>query len=81
MSSVAIQRLLAELREQGVTDQRTLDAIAAVPREAFVPPTFAERAWDNTALPIGFGLYTLQLIADLVALHLRLDRPFGLEEN
>ena len=55
MSSVAIQRLLAELREQGITDQRTLDAIAAVPREAFVPPTFAERAWDNTALPIGFG--------------------------
>jgi protein-L-isoaspartate(D-aspartate) O-methyltransferase len=55
MSSVAVQRLLAELREQGVSDQRTLDAIAAVPREAFVPATFTERAWDNTALPIGFG--------------------------
>ena len=33
------------------------------------------------ALPVGFGLYTLQLIADLVALHLRLDKPFGLEDN
>ncbi len=53
--SPAIQRLLAELRASGIDDQRTLEAIAAVPREAFVPPTFAERAWDNTALPIGFG--------------------------
>lgn len=33
------------------------------------------------ALPVGFGLYTLQLIADLVALHLRLDKPFGLEDK
>ncbi|GHC77503.1 TRAP transporter small permease [Limoniibacter endophyticus] len=32
------------------------------------------------ALPVGFGLYLLQLIADLVALHLRLDTPFHLEE-
>ena len=40
------------------------------------------RLWiPMLALPIGFGLYTLQLIADLVALYLRLDRPFGLEEN
>lgn len=33
------------------------------------------------ALPIGFGLYLLQLIADLVAVILRIDAPFGLEEN
>ncbi|MHB2266042.1 TRAP transporter small permease subunit [Aliihoeflea sp. PC F10.4] len=40
------------------------------------------RLWiPMLALPVGFGLYTLQLIADLVALHLRLDRPFGLEDN
>ncbi|MEO1066092.1 MAG: TRAP transporter small permease [Pseudomonadota bacterium] len=33
------------------------------------------------ALPIGFGLFLLQLIADLVAVILRVDAPFGLEEK
>lgn len=32
------------------------------------------------ALPIGFGLLLLQLIADLVALWLRIDTPFGLPQ-
>ena len=31
------------------------------------------------ALPIGFGLYLLQLIADLVAVILGIEKPFGLE--
>ena len=40
------------------------------------------RLWiPMLALPLGFGLYTLQLVADLVALHLRLDTPFGLEDK
>jgi TRAP-type C4-dicarboxylate transport system permease small subunit len=33
------------------------------------------------ALPLGFGLYLLQLIADLVAVVLDIDKPFGLEDN
>lgn len=33
------------------------------------------------ALPVGFGLYLLQLAADLVAVVFNIDRPFGLEEN
>lgn len=33
------------------------------------------------ALPVGFGLYLLQLVADLVAVILRIDAPFGLEET
>lgn len=33
------------------------------------------------ALPLGFGLYLLQLAADLVAVGLGIDRPFGLEDN
>jgi len=32
------------------------------------------------ALPVGFGLLLLQLIADLVALILGIDKPFGIEE-
>lgn len=33
------------------------------------------------ALPIGFGLFLLQLIADLLAIILGYDKPFGLEEK
>ncbi len=55
MNVPAMQRLIAELRQSGITDERVLGAIAAVDRERFVSPTFAERAWENTALPIAFG--------------------------
>ncbi|MFZ5783368.1 MAG: protein-L-isoaspartate(D-aspartate) O-methyltransferase [Pseudomonadota bacterium] len=50
-----MQRLLAELRQSGISDERVLAAIGAIDRERFVSPTFAERAWENTALPISFG--------------------------
>ncbi|MBC6439852.1 MAG: protein-L-isoaspartate(D-aspartate) O-methyltransferase [Rhodospirillales bacterium] len=46
-------RLLMELRGQGVTDMAVLNVLEAVPRNVFVGDDLAERAWDNTALPIG----------------------------
>lgn len=33
------------------------------------------------AMPIGFGLFILQLIADLVAVVMNIDKPFGLDTN
>ena len=48
-------RLLMELRRAGVTDTHVLAAIERVPREAFVPKPFLDRAYDNRALPIGHG--------------------------
>jgi len=40
------------------------------------------RLWiPYAALPVGFALYLLQLVADLVALILRIDQPFGLEDG
>ncbi len=36
-------------------DQRVLDAIAAVPRDRFVPAELRDLAWENTPLPIGQG--------------------------
>lgn len=40
------------------------------------------RLWiPYMAMPIGFGLYLLQLIADLVAMIIRVDTPFGLGEE
>eukprot|EP01036_Dinobryon_divergens_P013467 gene13467-18166_t len=50
-----MQRLIAELRNSGISDENVLAAIASVDRERFVTQTFAERAWENTALPIAFG--------------------------
>ena len=50
-----MQRLIAELRQSGIADEKVLGAIASVDRERFVTPAFAERAWENTALPIAFG--------------------------
>ena len=48
-------RLVMELRQQGITDRRVLAAIERVPREAFVPDSFQDQAYENTALPIGHG--------------------------
>lgn len=50
----AAERLIDELRPT-IADARVLEAIAAVPREAFVPELLRRRAWDNVALPIGSG--------------------------
>ncbi len=47
------QRLIATLKKQGITDERVLAAIAAVPRERFVPDHLRTKAYDNVALPIG----------------------------
>jgi protein-L-isoaspartate(D-aspartate) O-methyltransferase len=47
-------QLVAELRRY-VGDERVLEAIRRVPREAFVPPELRPHAYDNTALGIGCG--------------------------
>jgi protein-L-isoaspartate(D-aspartate) O-methyltransferase len=38
---------------RGVRDGRVLEALRAVPREAFVPERLAEMAYDDSPLPIG----------------------------
>ncbi len=44
---------LLEALAEFVDDPRVLEAIAAVPREAFVPQELRDRAWEDVALPIG----------------------------
>lgn len=48
-------RMVERLRAQGIRDERVLGAMAAVPRHLFVEEALASRAYDDTALPIGFG--------------------------
>ena len=48
------ERLNRKLRRV-VKDARILEAVAAVPRELFVPPDLRSRAYHNVPLPIGAG--------------------------
>ncbi len=48
-------RLIMELRQQGITDKNVLSSIERVAREVFVPDSFRDQAYENTALPIGQG--------------------------
>jgi protein-L-isoaspartate(D-aspartate) O-methyltransferase len=48
-------RMVARLREQGIRDERVLTAMGAVPRHIFLEPALAHRAYEDTALPLGFG--------------------------
>ncbi len=48
-------RLILELRRRGITDTELLGAFEKIPREAFVPETFRDQTYEDTALPIGFG--------------------------
>nr|WP_240039480.1 protein-L-isoaspartate(D-aspartate) O-methyltransferase [Achromobacter aloeverae] len=49
LRSAMVQRL----RAQGITDERVLTAMEAVPRHIFVDQALASRAYDDAALPIG----------------------------
>ena len=42
-----------ELKPDGITDERVLDAVYRVKRERFVPESMKDRAYDNHPLPIG----------------------------
>ena len=48
-------RMLTRLREQGIKDEVTLAAIAAIPRHIFVDEALSIRAYEDVSLPIGFG--------------------------
>ena len=48
-------RMVERLRDQGITDSRVLHAIGVVPRHIFLEPALAQRAYEDTALPLGFG--------------------------
>ena len=62
-----------QLRRRGIRDERVLAAMAVVPRELFVPPALADRAYDDNALPIGHEQtisqpYVVAAMCELLAL-------------
>ena len=48
-------RLIERLRAGDIHDERVLNAIRTVPRHLFVDEALATRAYEDTALPIGFS--------------------------
>jgi protein-L-isoaspartate(D-aspartate) O-methyltransferase len=49
------ERLIDRLKAEGISNPAVLDRIRAVPRHLFVDEALASRAYEDTALPIGFG--------------------------
>ena len=72
-------RMVERLREQGIRDELVLGALAEVPRHIFVDEALAHRAYEDIALPIGFG----QTISNpwVVARMLELARAENALEN
>ena len=70
-------RLLDRLQAQGITDQTVLDAIGEVPRHLFVDEALAHRAYEDTALPIGFNQTLSQpyIVARMTELALQNGKP------
>lgn len=54
-SQRARDRLVQKLQGMGIHDERVLAAIRQTPRHIFVDEALASRAYENTALPIGFN--------------------------
>ncbi|MEX2602143.1 MAG: protein-L-isoaspartate(D-aspartate) O-methyltransferase [Balneolaceae bacterium] len=46
-------KLVDQLREKGITDQKVLEAIRAVPRHLFIDTALEHRSYEDRALPIG----------------------------
>jgi protein-L-isoaspartate(D-aspartate) O-methyltransferase len=48
-------RLVEQLRAMGIKSEHILEAIKNTPRHIFIDEALASRAYDNTALPIGYN--------------------------
>lgn len=52
---IACEKLIKVLREKGITDEKVLEAFRKVQRHLFVDGAMYAQAYDDNALPIGFG--------------------------
>ena len=49
------QQLVETIQTKGIDDPDVINAVASVPRHRFVPEPMRRRAYDDSALPIGYG--------------------------
>lgn len=53
LRSARLRMVERQLRQRGIEDERVLAAMGEVPREAFLPEALRDRAYADSALPIG----------------------------
>jgi len=71
-------RMVERLRKEGIADETVLAAINMVPRHLFVEEALATRAYEDTALPIGFSQTISQpYVVALMIQALRAGRELG----
>ena len=70
-------RMVTRLEELGIRDPRVLAVMRATPRHLFVEEALASRAYEDTALPIGYGQTISQpyIVARMTELVLQAGRP------
>ena len=70
------KKLIEELRQMGIADERILNAFYAIPRHFFLDLAFLEKAYTNIAFQIGAGQtishpYTVAFQTELLELEKR----------
>ena len=75
-------RLIERLKAQGIVDEQVLEAMTETPRHVFVDEALSHRAYEDTALPIGFNQTLSQpyIVARMTELALQSGRPKRLLE-
>lgn len=68
------ERLIERLRDQGIRSDQVLELMASTPRHLFVDEALAHRAYEDTALPIGYKQtlsqpYTVARMTELLLQH------------
>lgn len=74
----ALARMIERLRQQGIRDEKVLEAMLRVPRAAFVDKGLSFSVYDDTPLPIGFQQTISQpyVVARMIEM-LRTGRELG----
>jgi len=72
-------RMLERLCSKGIRDEKVLAAMGSVPRHLFVDEALASRAYEDTALPIGFAQTISQpyVVARMIEALCAGDRALG----
>ena len=70
-------RLVKRLREQGISHEALLQVMSKTPRHLFVDEALESRAYEDTALPIGYGQTISQpyIVARMTELALAGENP------
>ncbi|MDY6891955.1 MAG: protein-L-isoaspartate(D-aspartate) O-methyltransferase [Pseudomonadota bacterium] len=71
------ERLAQRLREQGISNEEVLHLIRDTPRHIFIDEALSHRAYEDTALPIGYNQTISQpyIVARMTELLLEGERP------